>query len=84
MRRNNVEESTYVGWGVRRQTRLLVNKAADLFAWENVDGSRRVKKISFNIVKETFCNFTFRSPIICTIFDNENENLSEVSSTIST
>ena len=83
MRQNCVEKSEYVSWGVRNEKRIMLGETADLLTWENVEGSRRVKKITFHIVNETLCNFYYRSPIICAIFVHKNETLSEVSSTFS-
>ena len=83
MRENDVEESEYVGWGIRQEKRPICGETADLLAWENVDGSHRVKKITVQLVKVTFCNFHHHSAIICAIFVDDNKTLSEVSGTFS-
>ena len=83
MIKNNVKESEYVGWGHRTETRTILGKAADLFVWENIDESPRVKKITFQVLKEIHCRFIPISPIICTIFDKGNLALSEVCSMFS-
>ena len=83
MRENNVEVSEYVGWGVRKQTRVMLGESADLIVWENIYQSPRIKEIKFQIVKETNCAFHPISPIICTLSVKENLTLSEVNSTFS-
>ena len=78
MRVNNVKESEYVGLGLPKETCAIMDEAADLLVWENIDESPRVKKTTFQIVQPSHCGFYFNSPIICAFTKERNLTLSEV------
>ena len=81
MRDNDFEASEYVGWGFRIQELLKPSEAADLLIWRNIYELPRIQKITLRIIEGKYCNYYNNSPIICTVSDQKNMNLSEVSST---
>ena len=83
MRENNVKESEYVGWGLRKEICAIMDETADLLVWENINEQPRVKKIKFQIVKPRYCSVFHNAPTICTITYEKNLTLYEVRSKFS-
>ena len=81
--KNNVEESEYLGWGVRKEKRPIMGETADLLVWTNINESPGVRKKTFRIIEQVFCNFYKHSPIICAIDTEKDQILSEACSMFS-
>ena len=79
MRKNDIIESEYIGWGTLEKKPLYDRTSAEFTVWENNSGSFRIKKVTLGIQAMKKYRFCCYSPIIRAVDTQGNQTLSEVS-----